>query len=237
VHGNALAPQALTYAEKACVDRRLEHAIHHRRCLVYGFGVAQDWSFERAMALQGCEVHMFDPTVSHLRHPDRLVGQNLTFHRIGLQQDGKSEAVKLFNRSYGRSVYGAAVGEMLSLGAIRARLGHSHRKLSVFKVDCEGCEWEVLAGLTAHEWGTIDQLVVELHLSRAYRFESGQMALLAAQVLGGMRRAGFANWYSELNVAQTSPRSFWPPLIKEGGLDPRLGCCRQQGWIRASGAT
>ena len=32
-------------------------------CVVYSFGIATDWSFDDEMAMKGCEVHAFDPTL------------------------------------------------------------------------------------------------------------------------------------------------------------------------------
>ena len=35
-------------------------------CLVYSFGIANEWTFDEAAADAGCEVHSFDPTLASL---------------------------------------------------------------------------------------------------------------------------------------------------------------------------
>ena len=100
---------SLTYAEKACVDRRLQRALRDGSCLVYGVGVANDWSFERSLAAEGCEVHLFDPTVSHPPFPDPFF-RNISFHPWGVQHLGASA----FNGSAAARAfaYGSVHGEL-----------------------------------------------------------------------------------------------------------------------------
>lgn len=39
-------------------------------CVVYSFGLSDDWSFESAMALYGCDVYAFDPS---LQFPKKIL--------------------------------------------------------------------------------------------------------------------------------------------------------------------
>lgn len=220
-----------TYAEKACVDERLERAILSKTCLVYGVGVAQDWSFERALAAEGCEVHLFDPTVSHASRPDPRF-RNISFHKWGLDHPAAAE----YNASVAarRFGYGLTQGELLPLEAILVRLGHLERRISVLKVDCEGCEWAALGTLPQHVWDRVDQLVVELHMSTAYSFASRAAVSRAATLVEQLSAADFHLWYSEPNLGGwpgTSLRKIWPPLLA-AGYPSSEGCCVQQGWIR-----
>jgi len=222
---------ALTYAEKACVDRHLQRAIESQTCLVYGVGVAQDWSFERSLAAEGCEVHLFDPTVSHAVSLDRFF-PNITFHRLGLA----SEAAAAYNGSTAAKTYnyGRVEGQLLPLEDIIRRLGHQHRTISVLKVDCEGCEWQALGAISDASWASIGQLVVELHMGTAYDFYGARPLAQAEQLVGRLRTAGMRPWYSEPNVGSGRLKQIWPPLVRAGyprGKD--VGCCWQQGWIRA----
>ena len=52
-----------------CMDN-LYNAIQNGTCLVYSFGIADDWTFEISMAALGCKViqsSVFDFTISHLK--------------------------------------------------------------------------------------------------------------------------------------------------------------------------
>uniref|UniRef100_H2YK65 Methyltransferase domain-containing protein n=1 Tax=Ciona savignyi TaxID=51511 RepID=H2YK65_CIOSA len=33
-----------------------------QKCLMYSFGIGNDWTFEDGIAKRGCEVHLFDPS-------------------------------------------------------------------------------------------------------------------------------------------------------------------------------
>ena len=54
--------------------------VENGSCLIYSFGVNNDWSFENVMDNFGCRVLMFDPTVNH---PAKL-GKKISFEKIGL---------------------------------------------------------------------------------------------------------------------------------------------------------
>ncbi len=56
-----------------CLDKLYADEDSGADCLVYSFASGKtDWTFERAMALAGCRVRAFDPTVTagHQRPPD-----------------------------------------------------------------------------------------------------------------------------------------------------------------------
>lgn len=45
-----------------CLDK-LYYDVMKNTCLIYSFGIANDWTFEEAMSQLGCTVRAFDPTV------------------------------------------------------------------------------------------------------------------------------------------------------------------------------
>jgi hypothetical protein len=54
--------------KRVCMDD-LIHDVIRGDCLVYSFGIGNDWSFEVAMNDLGCEVRAFDPTISARTKP------------------------------------------------------------------------------------------------------------------------------------------------------------------------
>jgi hypothetical protein len=71
-----------------------------------------------------CEIHTFDPTIGE--QPSNLPGGNIQFHPWGLA-----------SRDNGTSK---------TLPSIIKELGHTGREIDIFKIDCEGCEWDTYKG-------------------------------------------------------------------------------------------
>ena len=126
-----------------CMDDILRD-IETGNCLVYSFGIADDWSFEDVMDNLGCTVYAFDPSVDYPKHR----GNQITFEKIGVSA-ATDEKNKLF-----------------SMSEIFKKTGHTNTKISYLKFDIEGHE---LAGLPA--WyhsgalANVQQLGFEFHLN------------------------------------------------------------------------
>ena len=79
-----------------------------------------------------------------------------TFHTIGFGSQAQSDAgVQL------------KFGPLLTLQQVMERLGHTNRTIDIFKMDCEGCEFDVLPDQVflpmRNRELTIRQLSVEMH--------------------------------------------------------------------------
>lgn len=134
-------------------------------CVVLTFGVRGDVSFEQSLARRTqCQIYAFDPTVSAL--PSRLTreqpcpsaGGIIHFERAGIgpTDDATNEQQGTVHTLHGRF-------PLRTLGLLAARVGA--RRISLLKIDCEGCEWEAFRQL--HKEGflaRVDQLLIELHL-------------------------------------------------------------------------
>ncbi|XP_065320961.1 uncharacterized protein LOC135928430 [Gordionus sp. m RMFG-2023] len=73
---------------KTCQD---ESYLLKSPCLVYSFGIGQDWTFENALILHGCQIHSFDPTIglkSFVRFPSNV------FHDVGIRQENDPPVAK-----------------------------------------------------------------------------------------------------------------------------------------------
>lgn len=90
-------------------------------CLIYSIGSSNDFRFEEAILRDisnNCEIHVFDHTVKNATNKPL----NVHFHPWGL-------AVRTH-------------GALKSLTNIVHQLNHTGRTIDVFKIDCEGCEWD-----------------------------------------------------------------------------------------------
>jgi Methyltransferase domain len=101
--------------------------------------------------LPNCEIHVFDPNPSYGRANDPIK-KNIHYHAIGLKSSYEPFDYGPFPKTF----------EFLSFQDIQKRLGHENRRIDVFKIDCEGCEW-----LTYLDWlqpnVDIRQILMETH--------------------------------------------------------------------------
>jgi hypothetical protein len=118
----------------------------NNHCLIYSIGSNGNYQWEDGMFKEIgtiCEIHIFDYSQNYTRSKNQR--QNMHFHQWGLQG----------------SHHDRKGGTFLSFSQILERLGHTGRIIDIFKIDCEGCEWQ-----TYPDWihyPGIRQVLVETH--------------------------------------------------------------------------
>lgn len=141
-----LEPQDLSGAEYVRVGRdmdggyvMIEEALRGGKT-AYSFGIADDASWDLAMAERGFDVYMYDPSISAppFAHPQ------FRFEPAGVS--GKDESPM-----------------MRSLQSWVAENGHSGEEGLVLKMDVEGCEWDVLDYAPTEVVAQFVQIALEYH--------------------------------------------------------------------------
>jgi len=143
-------------------------------CLVYSVGSNNDFSFERGIREtigHHCEIHTFD-------FGDYGAGAEaagVSYHQWGL--GGKNTwKYKTLKRSV-------------------RDLGHEGRTIDIFKIDCEGCEFDVLSSWFRSA-AILRQIVVEVHHSR-----KTQMDMVNVNKFYKMfRDQGYVIFHREANI-------------------------------------
>lgn len=118
-------------------------------CLVYSIGSNGNVMFEAGVKDQiskDCEIHTFDPGASNTRFGDfaEALKPYSTFHQWALGTDKEAKRRK----------------NTKTLDITVTELGHEGRRIDIFKIDCELCEWS-----TYEDWLKYDirQILVETH--------------------------------------------------------------------------
>jgi hypothetical protein len=116
-------------------------------CLIHSIGSNGDCQWEDAVfeRLEGaCEIHIFDMDDYDLG--EKNTERNMFYHKWGVVS------------SYDDSTANAIVKRLFknitthSFPDIQKLLGHQHRPIDIFKIDCEGCEWYVLCACLRSTW-------------------------------------------------------------------------------------
>lgn len=161
-----------------CDPHRITASAAKRGCLVYSVGSNNDFSFEEAVLRDisaECEIHTFDHTIGQA--PSNLpTGGTVIFHPWGLAGSSQGPNMK-------------------TMATIVRELGHEDREIDIFKIDCEGCEWE-----TVKSWfksgARIRQVLVEVHAGTTDVVPSPAMEFMSF-----MKQQGYVIFHKEPNIA------------------------------------
>lgn len=128
-------------------------------CLVYSFGVADDWSFEDAMGAMGCKVRAFDPSIAA---PAKR-SDNVSFHKLGIAHFSGNTQIKT-NGHKGDYM----TVPVKTLGDILEEFGDGDKEVFYLKVDVEGSELEALPEwIESGSLRNVRQLGLEFHTGRS----------------------------------------------------------------------
>ena len=133
-----------------CCDKNVTPVFND--CLVYSFGLSDQWSFLDSMNEFACQIYSFDP-LKKIKFSDHDPHRRIYFYEIGLDGQDRTHPTMKWNMKTAPSIY-----EMLT------EL-HGPKLIDVMKVDVEFAEWDAIpqmlqSGFLADK---VKQLTVELH--------------------------------------------------------------------------
>ena len=174
-------PTSMIDGQKAiCLDPAARPPTNGK-CLVYSFGISNDWTFDELMEQYGCQVHSFDPSINK---PSHNHSKNIQFHDWGLDD---------------RDYVDSHGWKMRSLSSIYQELQHTGRILDYLKMDVEFAEWRALPQIIQSGMlSKVRQLHVEIHLKRDDSMEtlrSHAVTLKSIEDTGMMRFDSEGNPY------------------------------------------
>ena len=220
----------------------LEHTLKAGKCLVYVFGVAEEDEFTMLMTeFLECEVYAFDPSdkSSPVWEARSKVIPNLHYRNWGLKSADVSaqEERKFTHPSYGST----SDGLYLSFSELREQLNHVGRPISVFKMDCEGCEWAVFHEIYTDSYEStnaeiqafpiVHQWFGELHFSTGLRFDVHKAIhyLPSFEKLLTAMQSNFFFFKENIGSTDTNLSMVQVPheIVRAGAL--QFSCCREFG--------
>jgi uncharacterized protein YfbU (UPF0304 family) len=166
-----------------CIDPQV--APQPGECLVYSFGIADDWSFDEEMEEYGCEVFAFDPSMEMEPH-DHTPG--IHFYNWGLSDRDEIETHD-----------NGTEWQMYSLSSVYDKLSERHGRkiIDYLKMDIEQSEWKVLPDIIKTGMlSKVRQLGIEIHFQDYYTVDK---FLELLRLLRTIESTGMVRFDSKLN--------------------------------------
>jgi hypothetical protein len=157
-------------------------------CIVYSFGINNEWSFDEDMEEYGCEVFAFDPSKEMMSEKPYQYSPHITFYNWGLSnKDEEGE--------------GNWPGMMRSLSSIYGTISLMHHQnktiIDYLKMDIEYVEWEILPCIIQSGiLSKVRQLGIEFHLPEN---ESMEKYRQRAKTLRLLEKTGMVRFDSKYN--------------------------------------
>lgn len=166
-----------------CMDLKVKP--RSTQCLVYSFGIKNEWSFDEQMELYGCQVYAFDPSMNMKPHD---YGPAIHFYDWGLSHRNKIGVGK------------QSGWNMRTLSSIYNDLSKLHGNSTVIdylKIDIENGEWKVIEDIIKSGMlSKIRQLGIEIHLTNN---ESIKVYRKHAKLLRLLEKSGMMRFNSKYN--------------------------------------
>jgi len=162
---------------KALAKARKDKDPSHPGCVVYSVGSSGNFDFELGLESvigEGvCEIHIFDFGY-YEGEMNRSGLKRAYFHRWGLMERveeprsmwglgrRKAKSAPTPTEKYDKDK--KLIGQFYSLRDTVELLGHRDLDMiDIFKIDCEGCEWDTYRDWTSVELPMLHQILVEVH--------------------------------------------------------------------------
>mmetsp|Transcript_13637 Transcript_13637/g.21609 ORF Transcript_13637/g.21609 Transcript_13637/m.21609 type:complete len:244 (-) Transcript_13637:78-809(-) len=171
-------------------------------CIVISIGSKNDWTFEEAVHHLNpvCRIYTFDHTITPRNKPDYV-----TFQQLGLAVDNNADA------------------KLVTLHRALASVGlQNSEKIDLFKIDCEGCEYDIFPQFF-NVVPALRQVLIELHGVTAKNSDTH-----VNQIFNGFMDNGYAIFHKEPNTLGCKGSCIEYGFIKlakgfSDGLQERVG--------------
>ncbi|CAH3194113.1 unnamed protein product [Porites evermanni] len=181
---SSFGPDGMWYV---CFDEQVQ--LNPGSCVVYSFGIGNDFSFDEKMATYGCNVFSFDPTMDKEdhRHSPGVMFYNLGLSDVDQERPRHPRPWHKFDKMKWKT---------RTFKTIMLELGHFKREIDILKMDIESDEWKSLRQMLTD--GTLKSHVRQLNVE--YHISSTTEALRQSyDIIKWLEKEGFKIFHSRKN--------------------------------------